>query len=151
LPVDVIVAAPPRSPLGQTRGVHLITPDTVDGLLAPSHPHRLVVVDDSEAFVDSPGGAALERLAAADPSRTTVVVAGRPDELALTYRGLAHDVRKARCAVLLQPRPADGEIVGMRLPHRRSLPTPGRGFLIGDPAWGEPFQRGPVPIQIAVP
>jgi S-DNA-T family DNA segregation ATPase FtsK/SpoIIIE len=147
----VIVAAPAHSPLARTEGVTLITPAGADFRPDPAIRSRLLLVDDSEAFLDTPGGALLERLMPVQPARTAVVVAGRPDELSLTYRGIAHDVRRARCAILLQPSPGDGEVIGLRLPHTRATLPVGRGLLIGDPAWGPEFGHGPIPIQVARP
>jgi S-DNA-T family DNA segregation ATPase FtsK/SpoIIIE len=80
------------------------------------------------------------------------VVAGRADDLATTYRGVAADVRRSHCGILLRPGPVDGELLGVRLPRRPSSGPPGRGIAIGDPAWAAMFDDGePVPIQVAEP
>ena len=56
------------------------------------------------------------------------------------------------CGLLLRPGPVDGEILGVRLPRRAASGPPGRGVLVGDPAWGPAFDDGdPVPIQVAQP
>jgi S-DNA-T family DNA segregation ATPase FtsK/SpoIIIE len=72
------------------------------------------------------------------------------DDLALTFRGIAAHVRKARCAVLLDPGPGDGDLVGIRLRKPRSGGPPGRGIVIGDQAWGPQF-AAPIAIQVAQP
>jgi S-DNA-T family DNA segregation ATPase FtsK/SpoIIIE len=78
------------------------------------------------------------------------VVAGDSDDLPLTYRGVAAEVRRTRCALVLQPGPGDGDLIGRRLPRRRRRAPAGRGVLIGDGAWGAEFSE-PVPIQVALP
>jgi S-DNA-T family DNA segregation ATPase FtsK/SpoIIIE len=81
-----------------------------------------------------------------------VVAAARSDELAATYRGIAVDVRRSRCGILLRPQPVDGELLGVRLPRRPTSDPPGRGVMVGDPSWGLLFESGdPVPIQVATP
>jgi S-DNA-T family DNA segregation ATPase FtsK/SpoIIIE len=164
--VRTIVAAPPRSPLyGAARayGVPALLPDrtadgrtvdtgaahTVEATLEAGGP-AVLLVDDCEITCD---GRAADLLADLAASRTdlAVVLAGRSDDLAVTFRGLAADVRSAHCAVLLSPGPGDGELAGVRLPARRASGPPGRGLVIGDPAWGPPFGAAPVPLQVALP
>ena len=150
--IRVLLAAPRRSPLAAQGAGGLITPDDEDCTVVTSAGGRtLLLVDDVEAFLDTPVGNALDALVRRSVAGLAVVVAGRSDELAVTYRGLCSEVRRARCALLLHPGPGDGELVGRRLLPSRSVMPPGRGVLVGDPAWGEAFATGPIPIQVAVP
>ena len=151
--VAVVVAAPGRSPLATEatrRGAVVIAPDDT-AQHRPDAGRTLVLVDDSESFLDTAAGDWLATLARDACEGVAVVVAGRSDELPLTYRGVAAEVRRSRCTVLLQPGPADGELVGARLPRHRRHTVAGRGLLLGDPAWGSEFAAGLLPIQIAVP
>jgi len=155
--VAVIAAAPPRSPLCAVAGNHGIA------VLSPSHrgallPHgeppdgpSVVIVDDSEAFADSACGDLLTVWARGCAADRAVVVAARSEDLAITFRGVAAEVRRSRCGILLQPEPADGELLGIRLTRVRRTGPPGRGVLVGDPAWGDTFAAGPIPIQVALP
>jgi S-DNA-T family DNA segregation ATPase FtsK/SpoIIIE len=112
----------------------------------------LLLVDDSEAFVDSDAGDRLTSWVRAGEAPLAVVVAGRADDLATSYRGIAAEVRRSQCGILLRPGPVDGELLGVRLPRRPSSGPPGRGIAVGDPSWGPLFEDGePVPIQVAVP
>ncbi|MCU1659613.1 MAG: putative cell division-related protein [Pseudonocardiales bacterium] len=154
--VTVVVAAPRRSPLvavASQRHIAVITPDMPhDRATELTRPGRLLLlVDDSDTFIDTPTGEALTAAVRAARESISVVAAGGSDELALTYRGIAADVRRSRCALLLQPTPVDGELVGLRLPRRRPKPVPGRGLLVGDPDWGAQFTEGPIRIQVALP
>ena len=138
----VLVAAPARSPLAglaNRLGVDLLDPADPPGR-GPLGPRTqpgptLLLVDDTDAFVDSDIGDML--LARLRDTRSTVAVlaTGRPDELALAYRGIAAEVRRSRSGIALRPGPVDGELFGVRLPRARGGDPPGRGRLIGDPAW----------------
>ena len=109
----------------------------------------LLLVDDCEAFVDSPAGDDVLGWLRSDAPISTVV-AGRSDDLAGAYRGIGAYVRRGRCGVLLRPGPMDGELLGIRLPRRAAAGPPGRGIIVGEPRWGPPFDEAePVPIQIA--
>jgi len=110
----------------------------------------LLLVDDSDAFLDTLVGDALSAAVRAAPAGLAAVVAGSSDDLPLTYRGIAAEVRRSRCALVLQPGPGDGDLVGRRLPQRRGVRTAGRGVLIGDGAWGAGFTAEPIPIQVAL-
>jgi S-DNA-T family DNA segregation ATPase FtsK/SpoIIIE len=152
---DVVVAGPARSPVIRAAaqlGAPTFTPETAQPPAAREGA-TVVLVDDSEALLDTAGGAALVTWLESRPHEapTAVVVTGVSDEIAVTFRGIAAAVRRARCAVLLDPGPGDGDLVGLRLPIRRGAGTPGRGVVVGDPAWGPPFGSGPVPIQVALP
>jgi DNA segregation ATPase FtsK/SpoIIIE, S-DNA-T family len=154
--VPVLVAAPTRSPLHEAGrrldGTVSCRPDeTPSGADWPDHPRSLLLIDDVDAFVDTAAEAALLELIRHAPRGVAVVGAGRTDELVLSYRGLGYELRRARCALLLQPGPGDGELVGLRLPFTRAPLPPGRGVLIPDPAWGPTCRQGPLPVQVATP
>jgi S-DNA-T family DNA segregation ATPase FtsK/SpoIIIE len=162
--ITVLVAAPPHSPLTRSPGpTNVITPTDRRGAAAipagaqfPAasngpRSRTLLLIDDSEAFTDTAVGSGLESLVQAQPAGLAVVAAGRAEELAVTYRGVGSLVRRSRCGLLLQPSAGDGELVGVRLPHTRAALPPGRGVLVGEPAWGLACADGPVPLQVAVP
>jgi S-DNA-T family DNA segregation ATPase FtsK/SpoIIIE len=143
---DVLVAARRRSPLAQLARQQVLDPADEPGEL----PQRgLLLVDDAEEFTDTPVGAALLAwLHAGDPERCAVV-AGRSDAMAVSFRGLTAELRQARCGVLLQPGPLDGELLGVSLPRTRVAELPGRGVLVPDPQWR--LGAVPLPIQVALP
>ncbi|MEO8889795.1 MAG: FtsK/SpoIIIE domain-containing protein [Jatrophihabitantaceae bacterium] len=150
----VVVAAPRRSPLAEAarqRGVRLVTPDGTALDPLPGDTGVALLVDDCESFLDTAAGDALTDWIRAAATGSAVVAAGSSDELAVTFRGVAGQVRRSRCTVLLHPGPGDADLAGGSLPRRHSSDPPGRGLLIGDPAWGARFAAGPVPIQIALP
>ena len=145
------VAAADSSPLAQrarAAGVPPIGPG--DEASSVAEHAAVLLLDDAERFLDRPVGDALTTWAQRRPD-AAVVATGCSDELALTFRGIAAHVRTSRCAVLLDPGPGDGDLVGVRLGRARAGGPPGRGVLIGDRAWGPPFGAAPVPIQIAQP
>jgi S-DNA-T family DNA segregation ATPase FtsK/SpoIIIE len=153
VPARVLVAAPRRSPLhaeAARLGVCCLLPDDPVERLLPLPAERVVLVDDSEAFLDTPIGEALIAWARA-AADLALVVSGRADELLVTFRGLAAEARRSRCALLLQPGSADLELIGRRAPRLHTPMIPGRGLILGDPAWGAPFGPEPVPIQVALP
>jgi S-DNA-T family DNA segregation ATPase FtsK/SpoIIIE len=150
---QVIAAAPARSVLGACAaeaGGRLVTPGC-PGVGPPPGVRSVLLVDDSEQFLDTGVGEQLTEWTRADTPELAVVAAGVSDELAVTFRGVAAEVRRARCTVLLRPGPGDADLAGCPLPRRRSSGPPGRGLLVGDPAWGNEFAAGPLPIQIALP
>lgn len=154
----VLVAGGTRSPLARAAtaaGVTVIGPhdEVPAGTADPAPAQRtLLLVDDCEQLDDTAAGTALLAWVRAAPDALAVVVAGRSDDLVTAYRGLGAHVRRSSCGLLLRPGPVDGEILGARLPRRPRSGPPGRGVLVGDPAWGGPFTLGePVPIQIAMP
>jgi S-DNA-T family DNA segregation ATPase FtsK/SpoIIIE len=152
--IALLVAAPDGSPVaelargwgGQVLGPQAAAP------AAPT-PGTLVLIDDSEAFAGTVLG---DRLAAwaRDPELpAAIVAAARSDDLAITYRGVAAEVRRHRCGIVLRPGPLDAELLGVRSADRRPGPgPPGRGLAVGDPSWGPQFPAGEaVPIQLATP
>lgn len=151
----VIVAAPNRSPLAALAAdaaVRIVKPsDDATELVAPER-DALLLIDDSEAFSDTAVGDVLSSWLRSPDTAPSAVVAGRSDDLATAYRGIGAQVRRSNCGLLLRPGPVDGEILGARLPRRAAAGPPGRGVLIGDPAWGRHCADGePIPIQVAQP
>jgi S-DNA-T family DNA segregation ATPase FtsK/SpoIIIE len=157
LGVRPMVAAPPRSPLAAAAAelrLPVIGPDAPDP--GPPPAAGLLLVDDCEAFADRPAGdwltSWLRGADGTDGAALAAIVSGRSDELATAYRGVGSEARRSHCGVLLHPGPVDGELLGVRLPRRFDAGPPGRGVIIGDPAWGPPFADGePVPVQVAAP
>ena len=151
--VQTLVAATERSALladARGKGVPVIGPTTPPVPLS-AHP-TLVLVDDSEAFADTEAGARLVEWARDRDLPLALVAAGRADDLATSYRGVAAEVRRHRFGVLLRPGPLDGELFGLRLPRHGRLGPPGRGVALADPTWGAAFaDGGAVPIQVAMP
>ena len=149
-----VVAAPSRSPLAASRTGRsgpVLEPASPDPGPPPSRP-TLLLVDDCEAFGDDAVGERLADWLRAGSAPVAAVVAGRADDLATSYRGLGAAARRSQCGLLLRPGPVDGELLGVRLPRRPASGPPGRGVLVGDPAWGPPFTTGdPVPVQVALP
>jgi S-DNA-T family DNA segregation ATPase FtsK/SpoIIIE len=151
--VGAVVAAPGRSALRAEAvrlGLPVLTPQ------GPSDPlpdgADVLLVDDSETFADTEAGELITGWIRKRDTSLAVVAAARSDELAATYRGIAVDVRRSRCGILLRPQPVDGELLGVRLPRRPTSDPPGRGVMVGDPSWGLLFESGdPVPIQVATP
>jgi S-DNA-T family DNA segregation ATPase FtsK/SpoIIIE len=103
-------------------------------------------------FLDGAAGEELREWLRLPEAALSVIVAGRSDELATTYRGLAADVRRTHRGVLLRPSVVDGELLGVRLDRRALGGPPGRGVIVGPPSWGPEFAAGEaVAIQIAQP
>ncbi|MEO6885285.1 MAG: FtsK/SpoIIIE domain-containing protein [Jatrophihabitantaceae bacterium] len=173
--LTIVVAAPNRSlvtALARKHGVAAARqargPTTLANivLLAPDSPppqlptgRTLLLVDDCEAFSDVALGETLTAWLKQQADGFAAVVTGRNDDLAVTYRGIGAEMRRAHCAVLLQPTALDGELAGVTLPRRRPTTIPGRGLLIVDPAWTRPTSEprlgpaanaGPTPIQLAL-
>jgi S-DNA-T family DNA segregation ATPase FtsK/SpoIIIE len=152
--IATVVAAPKRSPLAGTAqdlAMRIVTPSDADIGDVPASP-TLLLVDDSEAFLDSSAGERLMSWMRATDAPLAAAIAGRSDDLATTFRGVAAEARRSHCGILLRPGPVDGELLGIRLPRRPSAGPPGRGIAVGEPSWGAPFDDGEaVPIQMAMP
>jgi S-DNA-T family DNA segregation ATPase FtsK/SpoIIIE len=152
--IPTVVAATSRSALAAAArdlAIRVIVPSDDDVGPVPAT-STLLLMDDSEAFVDTPAGERLTSWVRATDAPLAAVVAGRADDLATTYRGVAADVRRSHCGILLRPGPVDGELLGARLPRRPSSGPPGRGVAVGDSSWGSLFDDGePIPIQVAEP
>jgi S-DNA-T family DNA segregation ATPase FtsK/SpoIIIE len=151
--VPTVIAAPARSPLTRAArelGLAVIGPD--DAAPPPPPARSLVLVDDGETFTDAPAGDRLTGWLRDPVTAPAMIVAGRSEDLATTYRGVAAEVRRSRCGILLRPGPVDGELLGVRLPRSSAPAPPGRGVAVGEPAWGRLFEAGePVAVQVAVP
>jgi S-DNA-T family DNA segregation ATPase FtsK/SpoIIIE len=145
----VLVAAGARSPLAgaaRQRNIDVLGP-TGERVELPAS--GLLLVDDCEAFTDTEMGGELAAWVRGDDPGRVAAVAGRADAMAVSFRGLAAEVRQSHCGVLLQPGPLDGELLGVSLPRSRAASRPGRGVLVPDPAWQ--LGQAPIPIQVAVP
>lgn len=134
--VGLLVAAPARSPLAgwaSERGLRVLTPESAPdpGCDDPASPAHLVLIDDAEEFDGTASGSYLTELATG--SRAAVIAAGRTEDLLASFRGPAVVIRRRRAGLLLQPGPADGELLGVRTAGQRMLPVPGRGLLVTDP------------------
>jgi S-DNA-T family DNA segregation ATPase FtsK/SpoIIIE len=143
----VVVVAPTRSPVfaaARASGRAALEPRAAVPRWPTEPPPALVLVDDCEQCLDTPLGDALTAWVERHAAGTTVVVAGRSDELAVAFRGLGAIARRGAHGVLLRPGPGDGDVFGLRLPRTRSLDPPGRGLLVED-------SDEPIPIQIAEP
>ncbi|HEY0165918.1 MAG TPA: FtsK/SpoIIIE domain-containing protein [Jatrophihabitans sp.] len=132
----MLVAAPPRSPLAawaSRQGLDVLAPDSsapgVDGACA-AFTGQLVLIDDAEQFTDTASGAFLTELATSH--HAAVIAATRSEELAMSFRGPAAAVRRRRTGLLLQPSPADGELLGVRIGGPPLASMPGRGLLVTD-------------------
>lgn len=149
-----IVAAPPRSPLrafADAVGADAIGPLDESDLLRDEPAPDLLLVDDSEAFADTRVGERLAELIRCSGPSTVAVVAGGSDELAVAFRGPAAEARRGRCGILLRPRPADGELLGIRLPTRHASAPPGRGVLVTEPEMCLSADGHPIDVQVALP
>jgi S-DNA-T family DNA segregation ATPase FtsK/SpoIIIE len=151
--IATLVAATSRSPLNdeaQRLAIPVFGPDDVLG--DPPAAGTLLLIDDCETFTDTVAGERLASWSKMHDAALAVVAAARADDLATSFRGIAVDVRRNRCGILLRPGPLDGELLGVRLPRNSGTSMPGRGVAVGDASWGAMFERGEaVPIQVAVP
>lgn len=132
--LDMLVAAPPRSPLAawaNRHGIDVLTPDSpgADSACA-AFAGRLVLIDDAERFNDTASGSFLTEVATSH--RAAVIAAARSEDVTMSFRGPAVAVRRHRTGLLLQPSPADGELFGVRAGLHRLAPVPGRGLLVTD-------------------
>lgn len=135
----MLIAAPARSPLADWATRHALAVLMPDGLpgsagTCDDFGGQLVLIDDAEQFTDTANGARLTELAADHPA--AVVAAARTEEMMSSFRGPAATVRRRRTGLLLQPGPADGELLGIRTSGQRLPPVPGRGLLVTDATRG---------------
>jgi S-DNA-T family DNA segregation ATPase FtsK/SpoIIIE len=146
--VRLVVLAPPRSPLSRVvAGFGATLTDGPHGIAAVAG-HTVVLIDDCEHIADTPAERlVLDRLRAR-PDETSVVAAMSPDQLAAAFRGLAAQLRRVGCGLLLQPAAGDGELLGVTLPRQQRPELPGRGVLVSDPAWELPRTLA---VQVAMP
>jgi S-DNA-T family DNA segregation ATPase FtsK/SpoIIIE len=136
--IDLLVIAGRRSMLtqsAQARGVRVIPCEagtvnaSVDQVFAPSLP-ELIVIDDAERLTDTPLGDAV--CALLQDARCAVVATSRAEDLHVSFRGICATIRRSQVGLLLNPGPADGDLLGVRVPSRRQLWQPGRGVLVTD-------------------
>jgi S-DNA-T family DNA segregation ATPase FtsK/SpoIIIE len=154
---SLLIAAPMRSPLAgwaAEHGIECMTPGDAAwaGYADPADPAGtadLLLIDDAEQFTDTRIGDTLSKLIAELPKGSAAVATARAEDLMVSFRGPAVDVRRSRTGLLLQPSIADGELLGVRIsPHRTAMP-PGRGLLVTD-SWRASAPNG-LPIQIIGP
>jgi DNA segregation ATPase FtsK/SpoIIIE, S-DNA-T family len=145
----LLLAAPPRSTLAlwaHRRGVATISP--TDHTVPDNHRTAdVLVIDDSEQFLDTPAGDVLTAWMADQPEGAIVVCVARSEELMVSFRGHGVEVRRSRTGLLLQPSVADGELLGIRITPQRHARVPGRGLLVTDDH--RTTAPNGLPIQIA--
>ena len=150
--LQVLVSAPNRSPLAPFADRNELARLDPDAAALPDRATEptLIVIDDLDTLIDTPAEASLLR-ALATRDDIALFAALRTEDLAVSFRGLGAELRRARVLVLLQPGPADGELIGLRGRQIRSTTVAGRGLVLADPAWGNDLPPGAVPIQVAQP
>jgi DNA segregation ATPase FtsK/SpoIIIE, S-DNA-T family len=161
MPRLIVAAAGSRSPVIAMTRAHDVTtldPDDEAGLAIDEMQARLsagqpvtLLIDDTELFGDGPVGERLAGLIRGAPSPLDVFATGRVDDLALTFGGVAAEMRRARTGLLLQPGPGDGDLFGLRLPFHRSQDPPGRGLLVAPDLITGPTGSAALPLQVAQP
>ena len=123
----IVVVSPLASPLRQLAGtpgvlgvlaVPKANASDLDTLLEQATGPIAVVVDDAEQIVDSSLGARLQALLIDAVETDRAVVLGCATDLGTAaVRGLIAEARKSRSGFVLSPStPADGELLGVRLP-----------------------------------
>ncbi len=161
---SLIICAHARTALGAialAAGMCTLAPDSTIGddswtraLAVLTTPRPVLLADDTERMTDSAVGEALTYIVAHEAPNLSVVAAGRNDDLAVTFRGLAAEVKRSRQGLLLHPGAGDGDLLGVRLPSSRAGLSPGRGVLLADGSAmdgrGEPV-RDLIPIQVCLP
>jgi len=135
----VITVTPRRSPLrGLCWPEHVTGPEELAARLsAPrafgtgEEPRSVLLVDDAE-LVDDPGSVLLRAVSGC--TALTVVAAGRVDALRSAYGHWTQVLRRQRRGLILRPTSdVDGDVLGVTLPRRESVPAaPGRGYLVAD-------------------
>lgn len=121
---------------------------------------RTLLVDDAERFTDTAAGDVMTDWLRRMSADHTAVIAGRSDDLHVSFRGLASEARRGETGLLLRPGPGDGDLLGIRpLPNplggrsggavgTSALP-PGRGVLVTDHTRDQ-WPTG-CPVQVAMP
>ena len=123
--------APHEGPLRRIAGVD--TPDRSSDVaawverVATTPGRRIVLIDDADRL----GGPAFDRLAALRDEQLAVVVAGRADDLRVAGQW-TKPLQRFRTGVLLQPGPADGDLVRVSLGARLPAFDAHRGILVVD-------------------
>lgn len=93
----------------------------------------VIVVDDGDELLDSGATFALERLVRAGRDfNVRVLAAVEAHALHRSFGGWGAEIRKEKHGLLLDPdHDVDGDLLGCRLPRRRTTPfPPGRGYLV---------------------
>lgn len=135
LPAVLVRGRPGRSgaPTG-ARPCPVIGPDDVDALvgLRREDPRLVVLVDDADRLDDAPVRPVLAEISGhAAHDDGAVAVATTTASLAARFRGLDVEVARLGHALLLSPRPADGDLLGVRLrPPPEAERRPGRGVVV---------------------
>ena len=108
-------------------------------------PAVVIVVDDLDELFDASAAQGLERIARAGRDGAVRILAAVENHaLHRAFGGVASELKKDKNGLLLDPDvDVDGDLLGVRLPRRKTQPfPPGRGYLV---------QRGAYRlIQIAV-
>lgn len=95
--------------------------------MAPGRAPAVLLIDDAETVSDDLVGGLLAAL----DSSVRIVAAGRLDALRTLPRHWTRQIRGTRRGLVLQPTdPADGDVLGVRLPRTNPITTPGRGYLV---------------------
>jgi S-DNA-T family DNA segregation ATPase FtsK/SpoIIIE len=107
----------------------------VDELTAPGleGPPVIVVVDDLDELFDGTAAHGLERIARAGRDGPVRILAAVENHaLHRAFGGVASELRKDKNGLLLDPDvDIDGDLLGVRLPRRKTQPfPPGRGYLV---------------------
>ncbi|MFH8476582.1 FtsK/SpoIIIE domain-containing protein [Streptomyces sp. NPDC018000] len=144
----VVVLTPRESPLrGLRRHPHAVvlespdpSADEVRDALAAGTGPAVVLVDDADLLAQMPAAdPVLREIAATGRDRGHgLAVAATAETLTSAGIGWLGQVRRVRRGVLLSPQsPAEGDLLGVRLPYDqlRGRPVPGRGLTV-DPVTG---------------
>lgn len=116
--------------LARRTGLVPTTPAALDSAIQ-GRGAALVLVDDATEVDDGAGH--LARLVAGAPLGVHVVAATRPDRLRGAYGHWVTELRASRAGFLLRPDPIDGDLLGVQLPPRLTLPpVPGRAVAVSD-------------------
>ena len=138
-----LLAITPRASLLRTLAGHPGVAAVIDGRSMPKGEAEAlladlgtapltVIVDDAELISDAPIGELLTAYIRMGRDRDhTLVLAGTTSELG-AFRGFIPEARKSHSGLLLCPgSPADGDLLGARLPRTALFPgPPGRGLLV---------------------
>lgn len=93
----------------------------------------IIVVDDGDELLDSGAAFSLEKLVRAGRDGSVRVLAAvESHALHRSFGGWGAEIRKEKHGLLLDPdHDLDGDLLGCRLPRRRSAPfPPGRGYVV---------------------
>ncbi len=144
--LEMVLLAPRRSPLTDldlwtsiARGVEECDRSATDLAerldRSPESPARplVVIVDDADELVETPGAQVLERVVKRGrDAGVHVAAAGETHALHRVFSGWIRELRKDKNGLLLVPdMDVDGDLVGARLPRQaKRIYPPGRGFLV---------------------